>query len=81
MTATLRIVAEALHETTAATAEEKKAEKNGRAGVERVGIVDQDPCDMVHRKMVLEEVQLEDSGGNEKHASFLVDHLTLLHRP
>lgn len=81
VTTSIRIVTETLHKPAATTPEEKETEKNGRTGMKRVGIKDQDPSNMVGWKMVLQKVQLEDSGGNEKHPSLLIDHLALLNGP
>lgn len=81
MTASISIVTEALYEAIAAASEEKETEEDRRTRMKRVDIEDKDPCDVVGWEVVLQEVQLENAGGNEKHPSLLVDQLTLFDGP
>ena len=79
VTASISIVTETLHEAAATASEEKETEKNRCSGMKRVGVENKDSRDVVGWKVILQEVELKDAGGHEKHPSLLVDLLTFLY--
>lgn len=72
------VVAEALHEAVATVTEQQQTEELHTTGGETMRVEDENARHLVTGKVVLQEIKLEDHGGNHEHSPLFVQCLSVL---